>query len=216
MIVLSELLTILIGLLLAIVLVDGIRRALRVRKKNLEFASKFIELEDEMELKQELIEEDNEDAKLDNPKEIIPRSDLRMGQLLIIYLQTDEEHKLSLSSMKSDLELQEMSFNDKGFFFFNSAKLPYIHFTLLNGIKPGHFEPSVEFSLVSIVLDTQRNSNPVEAFEKMLELSEWFSSNFKAIRLDESRNPLTKQMLDHMRQKAQDDQRQSLSNSNIN
>ena len=82
---------------------------------------------------------------------------------------------------------------------------------MLNGINPGIFNNETRTSLVSLVLDTQNNNNPVEALEKMLELANWFSKSFNADLLDESRNLLTKQMIDHMRQKAQEDQRQYLS-----
>jgi FtsZ-interacting cell division protein ZipA len=102
-----------------------------------------------------------------------------------------------------------MSYSEKGYFYYNSLSEEQINFTLLNGMKPGVFDNN-KTSMVSLVLDTKKNNNPVESFKKMLELAQWFSDSFDTDLLDESRNFLTKQMIDHMRQQAENDHQKYL------
>ena len=217
--VLSEILTLLIGFLLSLVIVDGIRRLIKRRKNNLKFASAFVELEKDKQIEGlvESVERESEDnvnldidlTEVTSEQEVKNRK-LTNGLLLIIYIKTQSKDPLSLALIKNELETKGMSYNQKGFFYFNNLNQEQVNFSLLNGINPGIFNDETRTSLVSLVLDTQNNNNPVEALEKMLELANWFSKSFNADLLDESRNMLTKQMIDHMRQKAQEDQRQYL------
>ena len=214
---LSETLTLLMGVLLALVLVDGSRRLLKKRENNLRFASQFIELQEN-----ENIDDKDENPNPLNQEEHITSEDLNENSskeiknknsassiFLIINLRSKTLDQLSLPLIQSELKSMGMSYSEKGYFYYNSLSEEQINFTLLNGMKPGVFDNN-KTSMVSLVLDTKKNNNPVESFEKMLELAHWFSDSFDTDLLDESRNFLTKQMIDHMRQQAEDDHQKYL------
>ncbi|MDG2060987.1 MAG: cell division protein ZipA C-terminal FtsZ-binding domain-containing protein [SAR86 cluster bacterium] len=210
---LSEILTIFIGLFLGLVIVDITRRANRRRRNNLKFASSFIEIDQE--LKQNEIEESSNLSKSIEEEEIeteiANQERSEEGILLILYLKSQGQNELTLSLFKAELETVGMTYHEKGYFFFNSMTASDIHFSLLNGMKPGVLDEQSSTQLLSLVLDTRKNLNPVESFERMMGFATWFSESFKTDLLDDSRNILTKQMIDHMRQKAQEEQRQNLS-----
>ena len=83
-------------------------------------------------------------------------------------------------------------------------------FNILNGKNPGTFLEGTFTSDIAFVLDPLSVHSPVEVFDLMYELSQIISESFNADLLDENRNILTKQMLVHMRQEAQEFQRQKL------
>ncbi len=83
-------------------------------------------------------------------------------------------------------------------------------FTILNGKKPGTFLGEEFSSYISMVFDPSSVTNPSEVLEQMYLLSLNLSDIFNSDLLDENRNLLTKQMYEHMKQQAQDLQRQKL------
>ena len=187
---LSEILTLLMGVLLALV--------------------QFIELQEN-----ENIDDKDENPNPLNQEEHITSEDLNENSskeiknknsassiFLIINLRSKTLDQLSLPLIQSELKSMGMSYSEKGYFYYNSLSEEQINFTLLNGMKPGVFDNNKT--------STKKNNNPVESFEKMLELAQWFSDSFDTDLLDESRNFLTKQMIDHMRQQAEDDHQKYL------
>ena len=80
----------------------------------------------------------------------------------------------------------------------------------MNGRNPGTFLEGVATSDIAFVFDPQSVINPVEVFDLMCEISQTVSEACDSNLLDENRNMLTKQMLLHMRQEAQEFQRQKL------
>ena len=64
-----------------------------------------------------------------------------------------------------------------------------------------------------MVLDPNNLSNPVESFDLLLQVSRALEEKFNCDLLDEDRNLLTKQMIEHMRQKVHDHRRQFLAST---
>ena len=102
-------------------------------------------------------------------------------------------------------------FDEKGFFTFcNSHDL--VMFTLLNAKNPGTFAKSSCSSDIALVLDPDKAEKIIASFDLMCSVAQSISDRFSCRILDENRNLLTKQMLEHMRNKAQEYQRQNLAN----
>jgi FtsZ-interacting cell division protein ZipA len=210
----AEILTIIVGFLLALVFIDGIRRSIRIKKNKLKVTltpvtKNKIEEENELEIKtvKKLINEEeflNDDPEL--PKEV---PILNNHTFIIFNLSSEDLDCFSYSSINKKLFSYKYFFEDKGIFTLrdNDGK---ILFSLLNSKKPGSFLNGVTTSTIALVLDPSNTPKVVESFDLMFSLAKSFSEKFSCNLLDENRNPLTKQMLEHMRNKSQEYQRQHL------
>ena len=65
---------------------------------------------------------------------------------------------------------------------------------------------------IALVLDPSKTPKVVESFDLMFSVAKSLSEDFSCSLLDENRNLLTKQMLEHMRDESQEFQRQRLAN----
>lgn len=209
---LAEILTIIIGLLLALVFVDGIRRSIRTRKNKLkvdlvqpsapeaeESVDTFVPTNDETEFLDELEE----------PVEDIP---ILKGHALIIFnLCSKDSETFSYATLSKSLSFYSFLFEDKGFFTLRD-NLGELLFSIINAKKPGNFLEEKSSSDIALVLDPSKTTKVVESFDLMFSVAKSLSENFCCSLLDESRNLLTKQMLDHMRDESQEFQRQRLAN----
>ena len=221
----AEILTIVIGLLLALVVIDGVRRSLRVKKNKLKVNIlptsseesqdlNYIEDNQELEEPKEISIKDAEDKtlpyKLDKErKEEI--QDSKKSKLIILNLSTEDSEPFSYSSLTNQLSSYRCFFDEKGFFTFcNSHDL--VMFTLLNAKNPGTFAKSSCSSDIALVLNPDKAEKIIASFDLMCSVAQSLSDKFSCRILDENRNLLTKQMLEHMRNKAQEYQRQNLAN----
>ena len=102
-------------------------------------------------------------------------------------------------------------FEDKGFFTFRDST-EEILFSLINAKKPGNFLEEKTSSDIALVLDPSKTPKVVESFDLMFSVAKSLSEDFSCSLLDENRNLLTKQMLEHMRDESQEFQRQRLAN----
>ena len=101
---------------------------------------------------------------------------------------------------------------DKGFFtVLDSDQLPA--FSILNGKNPGVFSEGVTSNDIALVLDSKNLANPVEAFELFVEVSQSLQETFQCNILDEDRNFMTKQMIEHMKHEFHERQRQLLASA---
>ena len=103
-------------------------------------------------------------------------------------------------------------FEDKGFFTFRDIE-DQILFSLINAKNPGTFLGEMSSSDIALVLDPSKSTNVVESFNFMFSVAESLAEIFSCSLLDDNRNLLTKQMLEHMRNKAQEYQLQHLANA---
>ena len=209
---LAEILTIIIGLLLALVFVDGIRRSIKTRKNKLKVdlvqpsAPKPGELED---IPDPTIDKAEFLDELEESVEDIPI--LKGHSLIIFNLCSKDNETFSYTALSKSLSSYSFLFEDKGFFTFRD-NTEEILFSIINAKKPGNFLEEKTSSDIALVLDPSKTPKVVESFDLMFSVAKSLSEDFSCNLLDENRNLLTKQMLEHMRDESQEFQRQRLAN----
>ena len=210
---LAEILTIIIGLLLALVFVDGIRRSIKTRKNKLKVdlvqpsAPKPGELED---IPDPTIDKAEFLDELEESVEDIPI--LKGHSLIIFNLCSKDNETFSYTALSKSLSSYSFLFEDKGFFTFRD-NTEEILFSIINAKKPGNFLEEKTSSDIALVLDPSKTPKVVESFDLMFSVAKSLSEDFSCNLLDENRNLLTKQMLEHMRDESQEFQRQRLANA---
>jgi FtsZ-interacting cell division protein ZipA len=209
---LAEILTVIIGLLLALVFVDGIRRSVKTRKNKLKVdlvqrsAPETEEFED---ISGPTVDETKFFDELEDSVEDIPV--LKGHSLIIFNLCSKDNETFSYTTLSKSLSSYSFLFEDKGFFTFRD-NTEEILFSLINAKKPGNFLEEKTSSDIALVLDPSKTPKVVESFDLMFSVAKSLSEDFSCSLLDENRNLLTKQMLDHMRDESQEFQRQRLAN----
>ena len=209
---LAEILTIIIGLLLALVFVDGIRRSIKTRKNKLKVdlvQPSSPEIEEIEDISGPTL---NETEFLDELEEYVEDIPILKGRSLIIFnLCSKDNETFSYTTLSKSLSSYSFLFEDKGFFTFRD-NIGKILFSIINAKKPGNFLEEKTSSDIALVLDPSKTPKVVESFDLMFSVAKSLSESFSCSLLDENRNLLTKQMLDHMRDESQEFQRQRLAN----
>lgn len=77
-------------------------------------------------------------------------------------------------------------------------------FRIASGINPGVLESDVKTHILLLALDLNQASDPLKAFEIMLDSAVSISEKLYASICDASRSPLSKQMIEHLRSKSQE------------
>ena len=209
---LAEILTVIIGLLLALVFVDGLRRSVKTRKNKLKVdlvqpsAPETEEFED---ISGPTVDETEFFEDLEDSAEDIPI--LKGHSLIIFNLCSKDNETFSYTTLSKSLSSYSFLYEDKGFFTFRD-NTEEILFSLINAKKPGNFLEEKTSSDIALVLDPSKTPKVVESFDLMFSVAKSLSESFSCSLLDENRNLLTKQMLDHMRDESQEFQRQRLAN----
>ena len=209
---LAEILTVIIGLLLALVFVDGIRRSVKTRKNKLKVdlvQPSVPETEELEDIPGPTIDETEFLDELEDSVEDIPI--LKGHSLIIFNLSSKDNETFSSITLSKSLSSYSFLFEDKGFFTFRD-NTEEILFSLINAKKPGNFLEEKTSSDIALVLDPSKTTKVVESFDLMFSVAKSLSEDFSCSLLDENRNLLTKQMLDHMRDESQEFQRQRLAN----
>jgi len=219
---LAEVLTLIIGSLLALVFIDGVRRSLRSRASSLKVDLIDAEESAKSDFEQEWLDGYDEGGNFEIPEEQIineiieeiekPDIDQNfdaLHQLLIVNLSSHQENVFTYDSISSVLNNYSFLFDDRGYFVVTDEDGSLL-FNILNGRNPGTFLEGVSTSDIAFVFDPLSVINPVEVFDLMCEVSQTISESCDSNLLDKNRNMLTKQMLVHMRQEAQEFQRQKL------
>ena len=219
---LAELLTLIIGSLLALVFIDGIRRSLRSRASflkvdlidsselmNKDFEQEWLEGYDEENNSEDLSEEAIAEASDEIEDIDLPHNFYPSHQLLIINQSSKGSDVFSYESIANILDDHPFVFDERGYFILLDQDNSPL-FSILNGKNPGTFLNTISSSDIAFVFDPNSVLNSVEVFDDMCEIALIVSKSFGSDLLDENRNILTKQMLEHMRQEAQEFQRQKL------
>ena len=76
-------------------------------------------------------------------------------------------------------------------------------FRIASGINPGLLEAGTETHVLLMALDLYQANDPVKAFEVMLESASSISEKLHASICDSARAPLSKQMIEHLKSRAQ-------------
>ena len=77
-------------------------------------------------------------------------------------------------------------------------------YRIVSGINPGLLETDTETHILLMALDLCQANDPIKAFELMLESASSISEKLHASICDSSRAPLSKQMIEHLKLKAQE------------
>ena len=207
---LAEMLTILIGCLLALVFIDGIRRAIRIRKSKLKvdlISSEKIDLDFEEEWKgyEEQSEVITDEEEL-GESYISPSSTLN-----IIHLHDQSQQVFSESTLSQALVFYNFIYEENGIFSILDSD-NNLSFKILNGKNPGTFL-NASTNDIALVLDSKNQTNPLEAFDLFIEVSMSLQETFQCNLLDEDRNLMTKQMIEHMKNEFHENQRQFLASA---
>ena len=212
MINLAEILTLLIGCLLALVFIDGIRRAIRIRRSKLkvDLISSVQEGITDFEEEWQGFNESTEDSISEDEEDEYDLSPIT--SLNIIHLNSVNGSIFSESSLSQALIFYNFRYEDKGIFtILDSEDKPT--FSILNGKNPGTFEDSKTSDDIALVMDSTNLANPIEAFGLFLEVSQSLQDTFQCNILDEDRNLMTKQMIEHMKHQFHEHQRQVLASA---
>ena len=77
-------------------------------------------------------------------------------------------------------------------------------YRIASGINPGLLEAGTETHVLLMALDLYQANDPLKAFESMLESASSISEKLHASICDSARAPLSKQMIEHLKSKAQE------------
>ena len=77
-------------------------------------------------------------------------------------------------------------------------------YRIASGINPGLLEIDTKTHVLLMVLDLHQANDPLRAFETMLESASNISEKLHASICDSARAPLSKQMIEHLKSKAQE------------
>ena len=211
---LAEILTLLIGCLLALVFIDGLRRAVRIRRSKLKVELMDTSVQSSLDFEEEWQAFDDQEESLSlQDKEIEDETEFPPApNLNIIHLHDDTNLIFSETSLSQALVFYNFRIEEKGFFTIldhenNSA------FSIINGKNPGTFNDNISSDDIALVLDPTGHTNPVEAFELFIEVSQSLQDTFQCKILDEDRNLMTNQMIEHMKYQFHEHQRQFLASA---
>ena len=155
----------------------------------------------------EVPEEEFETRQEEDSLDIKPSS-----SLLILHLGSQKKGQFSKDSISAALNGLKFVYEEKGLFTVLDAN-KNIAFSIINGKKPGTFLEDNTSDDLALVLDPVNLSSPLESFDLLIQISQSLKEIFECEVLDEDRNLLTKQMIEHMRQQVIEYRRQHLAST---
>ncbi|MEC7891353.1 MAG: cell division protein ZipA C-terminal FtsZ-binding domain-containing protein [Pseudomonadota bacterium] len=210
----SEILVLFLALVIAITLVLMLRKLFFGRKSKIQIDKKVNSRElfepvgsenSEREVFQDNdLEKLSEDGDLDSGQE--GEIENTQSEMLTLHLENSEESKFSYDSIKKFLGSNKIEYNDEGGWFKILIE-ENDSFLLINGLNPGKFIPEdglLETQVMTLVYSFKPKANSVSAFSKMIDIAQLMAENFQSEILDSDRNNLTKQMVDHYSQIAEE------------
>ena len=207
---LAEILTILIGCLLALVFIDGIRRAIRIRKSKLK-----VDLISSEKIDLDFVEDwkgYEEQSEVITDEEELGESYISPSSALnIIHLHDQSSQVFSESTLSQALVFYNFIYEENGIYSILDSD-NNLAFKILNGKNPGTFL-NASTNDIALVLDSKNQTNPLEAFDLFIEVSMSLQETFQCNLLDEDRNLMTKQMIEHMKNEFHENQRQFLASA---
>ena len=210
----SEILVLFLALVIAITLVLMLRKLFFGRKSKIQIDKKVNSRElfepvgsenSEREVLQDNdLEKLSENGDLDSSQE--GEIENTQSEMLTLHLENSEESKFSYDAIKKFLGSNKIEYNDEGGWFKILIE-ENDSFLLINGLNPGKFIPEdglLETQVMTLVYSFKPKANSVSAFSKMIDIAQLMAENFQSEILDSDRNNLTKQMVDHYSQIAEE------------
>ena len=215
MMIFSEILVLFLALVISITLILMLRKLFFGKQTKIQIDKKvnsreLFESVGSETFDQKIKEQEN---SLESIKDEILNTDLNENdsfssqpEMLTLHLQNNEDSKFSYDEIKKFLGASSLEYVDEGGWFKVSLEEDD-SFLLVNGLNPGKFIPEenlIETPILTLIYSLKSKTNSVSAFSKMIEITQLLSENFDSEILDSDRNILTKQMVDHYSQIAEE------------
>ena len=123
-------------------------------------------------------------------------------ELIILYLVSMDKSNFDMNQVLTLLKNLDAKYAD-GFFSYKDLSGKELY-RIASGINPGLLETGTETHVLLMALDLYQANDPIKAFELMLESASSISEKLHASICDSSRAPLSKQMIEHLKLKAQE------------
>ena len=142
------------------------------------------------------------------------KSEVQEQELVILNLVSMDKTKFDMNQVLTLLKNLDAKYSN-GFFSYRDLKGKEI-FRVASGINPGLLEPDTRTHVLLLALDLYQVTDPLKAFEILLEVASNIAEKLHASICDSSRAPLSKQMIEHIKSKAQEVSRlQSIRNISV-
>ena len=123
-------------------------------------------------------------------------------ELIILYLVSMDKSNFDMNQVLTLLKNLDAKYAD-GFFSYKDLSGKELY-RIASGINPGLLETGTETHVLLMALDLYQASDPIKAFEIMLESASSISEKLHASICDSAKAPLSKQMIEHLKSKAQE------------
>ena len=123
-------------------------------------------------------------------------------ELIILYLVSMDKSNFDMNQVLTLLKNLDAKYAD-GFFSYKDLSGKELY-RIASGINPGLLETCTETHVLLMALDLYQANDPVKAFEIMLESASSISEKLHASICDSAKAPLSKQMIEHLKSKAQE------------
>ena len=215
MMIFSEILVLFLALVIAITLVLMLRKLFFGRQTKIQIDKKvnsreLFEPVGSEPIKEKIHEENIPSEKYEEEtlNQDLEETDIvtENPKMLTLHIQNNEDSKFSYDGIKEFLGSNDIKFSDEGGWFkifLEEAD----SFLFVNGLNPGKFIPEedlLETPIMTLIYAFKNKANSVSAFSKMIEITQFIAEHFESEILDSDRNILTKQMVDHYSQIAEE------------
>ena len=123
-------------------------------------------------------------------------------ELIILYLVSMDKSNFDMNQVLTLLKNLDAKYAD-GFFSYKDLSGKELY-RIASGINPGLLETGTETHVLLMALDLYQANDPIKAFEIMLESASSISEKLHASICDSAKVPLSKQMIEHLKSKAQE------------
>ena len=123
-------------------------------------------------------------------------------ELIILYLVSMDKSNFDMNQVLTLLKNLDAKYAD-GFFSYKDLSGKELY-RIASGINPGLLETDTETHVLLMALDLYQANDPIKAFEIMLESASSISEKLHASICDSAKAPLSKQMIEHLKSKAQE------------
>ena len=123
-------------------------------------------------------------------------------ELIILNLVSMDKSNFDMNQVLTLLKNLDAKYVD-GFFSYRDLGGREIY-RIASGINPGILDPDTQTHVLLMALDLHKAIDPVKAFETMLESASGISEKLHASICDSARAPLSKQMIEHLKSRAQE------------
>ena len=205
---LNEIIVIIFGIIIAVTILQMLRKIFFGRRTNLKINKKvnsrelFEPLEnDPNSLRDEISSFDDNEAIEEPQDQLTPEAP---DNLFVINLE-GEDKTITYKHLISLLEEYSSNYSNEGGWFRIFSDDHY--FSLVNGLNPGRFDISKEddeTTALTLILSPVSGTNTISNLNQMVTFAELLASKLDLNLFDSERNPLTQQMIDHYSHQAED------------